>query len=91
MNQTLFFRFGERTAVEQSRMDETACTEEGKIDGFSSAWSSSEDFVDSNGDGRYNTAEAFIIDVNGMGFPNKESILMQMVTGNMMKLKVLRI
>ena len=71
MNQTLFFRFGERTAVEQSRMDETACTEEGKIDGFSSAWSSSEDFVDSNGDGRYNTAEAFIIDVNGNGIPEQ--------------------
>ena len=52
-------------------MDETACTEEGKIDGFSSAWSSSEDFVDSNGDGRYNTAEAFIIDVNGNGIPEQ--------------------
>ena len=71
MNQTFRFRFGERTAEEQSRMDETACTEEGKVDGSSSEWSSSEDFIDSNENGRYDNAEAFIIDVNGNGIPEQ--------------------
>ena len=71
MNQTFRFRFGERTAETSSQMSDNACTEEGKVDGFSSEWAASEDFVDSNGNGQYDTAEYFIIDVNGNGIPEQ--------------------
>ena len=71
MNQTFRFRFGERTAETSSRMSENACAEEGKVDGYSSEWAASEDFVDSNGNGQYDTAEYFIIDVNGNGIPEQ--------------------
>ena len=39
MNQTVRFRFGERTsAKDHSNMDQTACIEESKLDNFSSTW-----------------------------------------------------
>ena len=71
MNQTFRFRFGERTAETSSQMSDNACAEEGKVDGFSSEWAASEDFVDANGNGQYDTAEYFIIDVNGNGIPEQ--------------------
>ena len=64
MNQTFRFRFGERTALNTSSMDETACKEEGKIEGFSSSWNSPEEYVDSNSNGQYDKGDYFF-DTNG--------------------------
>ena len=71
MNQTFRFRFGERTAVdEKNDMDQTACTEESKLDGFSSTWGDSEDYVDANGNGQHDRAEYIFID-NGKEIPDQ--------------------
>jgi len=71
MNQTFRFRFGEKTAVEaKNDMDQTACTEESKLDGFSSTWGDSEDYVDANGNGQHDRAEYIFID-NGQEIPDQ--------------------
>ena len=61
LNQTMRLRFGTRTSENnQDGMDQTACTEAGKEDGFSSSWTNPEDFVDTNENGQYDRSEFFL-------------------------------
>ncbi|MDG1544069.1 MAG: ABC transporter permease [archaeon] len=67
LNQTMRLRFGTRTSEQNNDdMDQTACTESGKEEGFSSSWADSENFIDANANGQYDRSE-FFTDYNANG------------------------